>query len=217
MLLIKAAILAFALSAANAHMILRSPPCFGFIGNKLSTKPDVDLNAPISKAQFPCKGYHKDPDRGAGKSMVAWAAGSIQTFSLTGGAPHGGGSCQVSLSYDNGETFRVLKSFIGNCPSADTAREYSFPIPRDAASGAAIFAWTWYNKIGNRELYMGCAAVTITDGGGGLDSSFPKIFVANIGEQCTTVANAVLEFPNPGAVVERSGEVALEPEGAGCV
>jgi len=64
---------------------------------------------------------------------------------------------------------------------------------------------------------MGCAAVTITNGGSGLGSSFPKIFVANIGEQCTTVPNAVLEFPNPGAVVERSGEVASKPEGAGCV
>jgi len=41
--------------------------------------------------------------------------------------------------------------------------------------------------------------------------------MANIGEQCTTVPNTVLEFPNPGAVVERSEEGAMKPEGAGCV
>ena len=80
MFLIKATILFLALAVANAHMLLKNPPSFGFTGNKLSTKPDVDLNAPISKAQFPCKGYHKDPERGAGKSVATWAAGSTQTF-----------------------------------------------------------------------------------------------------------------------------------------
>ena len=45
----------------------------------------------------------------------------------------------------------------------------------------------------------------------------PQDFMANIGEQCTTVPNTVLEFPNPGAVVERSEEGAMKPEGAGCV
>jgi len=236
MLLSKAIILSLALTVANGHMVLQNPPSFGLSENKLSTKPDFDLNAPITKAQFPCKGYHKDPERGAGKSVATWAAGSDQTFrynihthtqlpenrantngsnSITGGAAHGGGSCQVSLSYDNGGTFKVIKSFVGNCPVAGL--EYSFPVPRDAASGAAIFAWTWYNKIGNRELYMGCAAVTITNGGSGLGSSFPNVFVANVGDQCSTVEDKALEFPNPGAVVERSGEEAAKPVGTGCV
>lgn len=35
-------------------------------------------------------------------------------MSLQGTAIHNGGSCQISLSYDNGKTFRVIKSFIGN-------------------------------------------------------------------------------------------------------
>ena len=66
---------------------------------------------------------------------------------------------------------------------------------------------------------MNCAAVTITNGGSGLGSSFPNVFVANVGPECTTAADEgkVLEFPNPGAVVERSGEAAVGPVGTGCV
>jgi hypothetical protein len=29
---------------------------------------------------------------------------------------HSGGSCQISLSYDNGMTFKVIKPIMGNCP-----------------------------------------------------------------------------------------------------
>ncbi|RPA89620.1 hypothetical protein L873DRAFT_1839195 [Choiromyces venosus 120613-1] len=187
MVTIATTILSLTLSLANAHMLLKNPPSLGFTGNKLATKPDSDLNAPISKAQF----------RGAGKSVATWPAGSNQAFSLAGGATHGGGSCQVSLSYDNGETFKVIKSFIGNCPSG-SERDYSF-------------------SLGNREMYMGCAAVTITNGGSGLGTSYPKVFVANIENGCQTAAEGVLEFPNPGGVVERSSEPAFKPVGAGCV
>lgn len=73
----------------------------------------------------------------------------------------------MSLSYDNGKSWKVMKSFIGGCPSgppnesADHAIG-SFTVPPEAESGGALFAWTWFNRIGNREMYMSCAAVTIT-------------------------------------------------------
>ena len=37
------------------------------------------------------------------------------------------------------------------------------------------------------------------------DASFPQMFVANIGNQCTSVDSADLLFPNPGSVVQKVG------------
>jgi hypothetical protein len=67
------------------------------------------------------------------------------------GAPHGGGSCQFSLSYDNGVTFKVIHSIEGGCPLDAVMNKYTVPIPTSApAAERALFAWTWFNRIGNR-------------------------------------------------------------------
>ncbi|TKA36249.1 hypothetical protein B0A49_13667, partial [Cryomyces minteri] len=92
------------------------------------------------------------------KTTVTWNAGSTYNMTLAGSANHLGGSCQLSLSYDNGATFRVIKSMIGGCPLTST---YDFTIPSFAPSGTALFAWTWQNFEGNREFYMNCAEVAI--------------------------------------------------------
>ncbi|KAI5847385.1 hypothetical protein DFP73DRAFT_630657 [Morchella snyderi] len=205
------------LSLAAAHVLMSSPPAFGYAKNPYVTSPDYDLNFPIKGAQFPCKQYHKDFARGAGRSVATWPAGSMQSFRTEGAAVHGGGSCQVSLSFDEGKTFRVIKSWIGSCPAENTP--FNFAIPSAAPSGAALFAWTWFNKIGNREMYMNCAAVTITGGGSGFASMVdnPRVFVAQIGTNACTVREGVpVEFPNPGAVVVR-GERGAPPNGTGCV
>ncbi|OBT50199.1 hypothetical protein VE04_08804 [Pseudogymnoascus sp. 24MN13] len=99
----------------------------------------------------------------AGGSGASWAAGSEQKFTIVGGAPHDGGSCQASLSFDSGKTFKAIHSYIGNCPLVP---DYKFTVPADAKAGPAVFAWTWFNKVGNREMYMNCASVTITAGSG---------------------------------------------------
>lgn len=82
-------------------------------------------------------------------------------MSLAGTSTHGGGSCQLSLSYDNGATFRVIKSMIGGCPLTTT---YDFTIPSYTPAGNALLAWTWQNLEGNREYYMNCAEVSISSG-----------------------------------------------------
>lgn len=65
---------------------------------------------------------------------------------------------------------------------------------------------------------MNCAVVTITGGGSGLGKEYPRIFVAQIGtNNCTFLEGAPVEFPNPGAVVERDGEKTLAPKGSDCV
>ncbi|KAL1964506.1 hypothetical protein VTN77DRAFT_6932 [Rasamsonia byssochlamydoides] len=122
-------------------------------------------------------------------------------MTLAGSATHGGGSCQLSLSYDNGATFHVIQSMEGGCPLTTT---YNFTVPRDAANGHALFAWTWFNLIGNREMYMNCADVVIS-GGSGTAASFaakyPEIFVANVGNGCSTVEDRQTVFANPGKQV----------------
>ena len=135
----------------------------------------------------------------------------------------GGGSCQVSLTKDLEPTkdsvFQVIHSIEGGCPNAapgnlgedasaadPTAFDYS--IPQGIAPGKYTLAWTWFNKIGNREMYMNCAPIVVSGGGSkrsvddsqtytsdehepsynetaefGLavrDATFPQMFVANI-------------------------------------
>jgi hypothetical protein len=133
-------------------------------------------------------------------------------------APHGGGSCQISLTYDTAPTassrFTVIKSFMGGCPVLTAGNDapgpyvLSYTIPEDAPKGKAILAWTWFNKIGNREMYMRCSPITI----GGSSSDFstfntrPEIFKANIGNGCTTKANTNVIFPDPGQEVVGQGD-----------
>ena len=71
----------------------------------------------------------------------------VSDISLAGSATHGGGSCQFSLSYDGGSTWAVIHSIIGGCPLNSA---YTFPVPNNIPSGNALFAWTWFNKVGNR-------------------------------------------------------------------
>lgn len=63
-------------------------------------------------------------------------------------AAHNGGSCQVSISYDFGKTFKALKSFIGDCPRGAVDNQlttknqtFEFWVPPETPGGSAIFAW----------------------------------------------------------------------------
>jgi LysM domain len=178
--------------------------------------------APLEEngSNFPCKGYLSDLSTPAGKSTVSYAAGQQATFKTAGvAAAHNGGSCQVSLSYDNGKTWKVIKSFIGNCVRSaggnvfDQNQTYSFTIPADAKAGDAVWAWTWFNQTGNREMYMNCAHVTITGSGTSTLDDHPDMFVANVNNGCTTKEGNDLEFPNPGKDVERTPANNAAPTG----
>jgi hypothetical protein len=204
----------FAVAAAGlaaAHMEMMDPPPFRSKFNKNVQNADYSMTSPLGV--YPCKGYHSDFGTAEGASVASWAAGSQQKFTITGGAAHGGGSCQAALSYDNGATFKVIHSYIGNCP-VNGESSYSFTVPAEAPGGDAIFAWTWFNNLGNREMYMNCAAVTITGSGSGL-SALPDIFVANVAAApgCTTADSTDLMFPNPGANVDNNSANAAAPVG----
>jgi hypothetical protein len=130
-----------------------------------------------------------------------------------------GGSCQFSLSYDQGQTFKVVHSVIGGCPLKS---QYSVQLPSGAPSGEALFAWTWISRLAGqpyppplpalkvpsdgREYYMNCAKITVSNGGSGFDG--PDLFVANLNSvnDVTTDLGSDVIFPDPGSSVEYGGD-----------
>lgn len=217
--------------SASAHMIMNHPTPYS--ASKVQSSPlDGTTYA------FPCQGG-TDASYYTGTATEI-AAGDNTTLSFTGSAVHGGGSCQVSVTYENPppadqSKWKVIHSMIGGCPASATGniqtsgtdsegrpngeqcsgesgdncvKQYSIQIPKELKTGKATFAWTWFNKIGNREMYMNCAPISITGGSDSDDyyNSLPDMFVANIPGKCTT-GEGVLEFPNPGTSVENGDSV----------
>lgn len=158
--------------------------------------------SPYTGSNFPCRGHHKTTNW---RTVANYTAGQADYMKLAPGNNHHGGSCQISLSYDNGETFRVIESYMGGCP---LKLEWDFEIPSFAPSGKALFAWSWFNIEGNREMYMNCAQVEIE---GGSDSAqfdqLPEIFTANVGNGCRTVEGKETVFAHPGDSVGYAGKV----------
>ncbi|KAK6508029.1 hypothetical protein TWF481_006447 [Arthrobotrys musiformis] len=198
------------LRTASGHARIADPVPINLAG-------DTTYNAPLTRgfSNFPCKGYHTmafDP-------TAAWKAGEMASFTIDTShiAPHGGGSCQASISHDGGGSFQVLHSFIGDCPRGahgneltDTNQTFYFKIPEDEPAGNAIFAWTWFNSIGNREMYMNCAFVTVqNDNPVSQVKARPAMFIGAMGsaakddksDDCYTPENVNLQFPDPGEFV----------------
>ncbi|KAF3384516.1 hypothetical protein F1880_003067 [Penicillium rolfsii] len=148
-------------TSASAHMQMSKPyPIRSPLNKDSNENKDYSYTNPLqpSGSDYPCKGYANDPFQ----SQASYSPGQTYELELDGSATHSGGSCQLSLTYDRGKTFKVIESMLGDCP---IAKKYNFQIPSDAPSGEALLAWTWFNKVGNREMYMNCAMVTI--GGSG--------------------------------------------------
>lgn len=207
----------------NGHMEMKSPPPFRSKYNPY-TGSDIDysMTSPLlsSGSDYPCKGYQKLLGGPEGKSVATWASGGSYSFTITGSTNHKGGSCQASLSYDNGHTWKVIHSYIGGCPPQQDS-SWSFTVPSDAPAGDAIFAWTWFNNTGDREMYMNCASITIVNRKKRSSSSSftdrPDAFVANIGNNICTYEGRDVEFPEPGPDVERNSQKTSPPGKGRCL
>jgi hypothetical protein len=238
-----ASLLSVFATSALGHMEVTYPPPFRSRYNPYTTDIDYSMTNPLSSSgsDFPCKGYHSLMGTAQGKSVATWQAGRSYSFSLTGSATHNGGSCQASLSYDRGATWTVIKSYIGNCPLRS---DWPFTLPNDTPSGSALFAWSWWNQIGNREMYMNCAHVTIgaardatADAFDEIDeeefdphneevdeieeraptdpyASRPRMFVANVGNGCSTLELYDVLFPKPGPDVANESSKTAKPVGS---
>lgn len=231
-------ILALAL-VAESHMLLNKPQIF-----PSQAIPD---NGPLvgpgkGASNYPCKsspGSTTVYDFSFPRTQMP--LGSNYSLELKGQAVHGGGSCQISLSKDLAptaqSTFKVIHSIEGGCPVRNTAGNlgsdasaidpdhYEFEIPAGLEPGDYTFAWTWFNKVGNREMYMNCAPITITGAvkkrdAAGRDAAatfdaLPDLFLANLPDvECLSPEegpNANLQFPNPGSSVEMNTPSNLSP------
>lgn len=229
-----AAALALA-STAHAHMTMTYPAPYTANGELQSGPLAPD------GSDFPCKMTSAQYTPPATKNTMAIDA--PQTLKLQGGATHGGGSCQISLTKDLKPTknseWMVIHSEEGGCPFAsdgnksdnatDAVTGFQYKIPQGIQPGEYTFSWTWFNKIGNREMYQNCAPLTVTGGSKKRDldddleynttsledldtvdllkrdTTFPAMFVANIGNGCITKETADLKFPNPGPNVHKVG------------
>ncbi|KAF9728518.1 hypothetical protein PMIN01_13346 [Paraphaeosphaeria minitans] len=217
-MLIRIASLAFVfaiLSSSAAHMILENPVPYG--QSTLNNSPLDD-----SGLDFPCKlraGVY-DLTR-----TNYWTAGEAQTVSFLGSAVHGGGSCQFSVTNDLQPTkasqWKVVHSVVGGCPASHGAATFDVTLPKGLPSGRYTFAWTWFNREGDREMYMNCAPISV--GGGGNDTTFleklPDMFVANLPRRaCSTVEGFDYAFPDPGDSVttDMQAKIATTLDGPAC-
>ena len=211
-------------SVASAHIVMTNPPMFPLQG--------VDANAPLygaSGAPFPC-----GTTSFTGVQSTMWKAGSVENIKFKGTAVHGGGSCQISVTTDLNPTeksvWKVIKSIHGGCPARNQPGNIDpanaeLPLPEgydvevpDLPTGSYTLAWTWFNKVGNREMYMNCAPIEITGGSGSVDpSSLPDMMVANIPQSsCKTLETFDIEFPNPGENVVKYGSGPYGPPSGDC-
>lgn len=206
--------------AANAHLYIKDPSPLA--GN--------NVKDPIEASGFPCHGV--DVNIVSSRTIMMVGGTEPLNFELGQGlntAVHGGGSCQISITYETNAAkiqdttnWKVIKSFLGGCPTDYTSNlpsavlcsnstpypacinNLNFTIPPEVRNGDAILAWTWFNNVGNREVYMNCAAVNFKGGSDRLDL-LPNMFIANLEGigSCSTIENYNTDFPNPGNYVQK--------------
>lgn len=220
-------------AAVNAHFFITYPdPIPG-------SNPKDPLDA--SGADFPC--HLADVTQGTVTNLQAGQTVPLE-FGLGAGANtavHGGGSCQISLTYKtaaadlkDAANWYVIQSYIGGCPTdftsnlnnatmcpnsyPDCVNNINFMVPNEVQNGNAILAWTWFNNIGNREMYMNCAKVNVSGGQNQL-SQLPNMLVANVGNGCSSTENFNIDFPDPGKYVQKESSMNFPtktPVGSSC-
>ncbi|KAH3912761.1 hypothetical protein HBH56_119000 [Parastagonospora nodorum] len=222
-------------ASASAHIVLTYPKPFGW---------DTLNSSPLAPADFPCKqrnGVY------AVDTMNQWNAGETQNITFGGTAVHGGGSCQFSITTDPEPTeksqWKVIQSVVGGCPTAKTNENFEeipgkdprtiavpdeFPVtmPSDIPEGRYTFAWTWINKVGNREFYMNCAPIQVGSSGSTASTAsaakalaaLPDMFVANLPDTECKAASGNFVYPDPGSKVMQLKQEALinAVSGAAC-
>ncbi|KAL9612612.1 MAG: hypothetical protein Q9167_002818 [Letrouitia subvulpina] len=236
------ALLVTAVAIADGHLIMKTPVPYG--ADHIDTNPLLP-----DGSDFPCK---QRPNVYKLIKQNVMQVGQNQTLSFQGQATHGGGACQISLTTDKQPTkqsvWKVILTIEGGCPSTNPgnvgtdpfgygADQFHFAIPPQVPLGDYTLAWTWFNKIGDREMYMNCAPITVTgasqkrrvddkltiEDGTVIQkralSSLPDMFMANIGNGCSSPpSGSTLEIPqrNQGTVVQHIGSDALTPPTGNC-
>lgn len=145
------ALIAACASLVHGHIQMTTPYALNSTFNPQTPEnfKDYSMTASLVKnGPYPCKGYIA-PEM---ESVATWKAGQKVGVTLSGSAIHGGGSCQFSMSYDKGVTWNVILSYMGGC--LEDSMTIQVPVPTESPSGEALFAWTWFNYMGKRRIFL---------------------------------------------------------------
>ncbi|KAK4457705.1 hypothetical protein QBC42DRAFT_317203 [Cladorrhinum samala] len=217
--------------------------------SSLSDAPDpAPLNQDSS--DYPCKSRMLHPNYFDKLSHMTVGStqqhNTVTEFTLRPTPYATSGSCQISISLDavpnRNSTFKVLRSILSGCPlhRPDEATPAKFPffIPAEFPTDKLVtIALTWFstNLEGIPAMHMECIPVYLEGSNENISESsspssspshmlafdlLPDMFVANIGNGCTTPTwtNNII-FPDPGndvAVGPTPGVHAGYPSGPGC-
>lgn len=145
------------ISSISCHLIMDSPKQWKV---KVIDNPDAKLGEgpqnPLleSGANYPCQGAAPEAP------VATYAPGSMQPLKLLGSAVHGGGSGQMSITYETTPTkatkFRVMTSWMGGHPldvpgnlppnaaldlTTQPGGNIQFKVPAGLPAGKAVVAW----------------------------------------------------------------------------
>ncbi|KAK4560439.1 hypothetical protein LTR86_005635 [Recurvomyces mirabilis] len=193
------------LGGVSAHIKVQTPTPFA--PSSLDTSPLNNAAIGSSGSNFPCKmrqgGYEV-----VNRTQIK--VGSDQDLIFSGSASHGGGVCQLAMTTDaepSAQSEFKLFTVIEGCPIKDDSGSggispYSFKLPEGTPNGNLTLAWMWYNRIGNREIYMNCMPVEVT-GGSDDKTAYNALSNAYIINQptadCSTQETSDPIIPNPGS------------------
>ncbi|KAG8160498.1 hypothetical protein KVR01_010034 [Diaporthe batatas] len=174
-------------TVANGHGIMIEPRPYNLHEAPLQQVAPLGAELP-----FPCQGRTEHADNrttltaGTTQTVKFWISavhggGSCQ-FSLTYDNPPPADPSQWKTIYtiigdcpakaagniptiETDQDGRESGPQCGNSDGEECVRQFEVPIPAGIKnSDSATFAFTWFNKIGNREMYMTCAPVSIVGG-----------------------------------------------------
>jgi hypothetical protein len=127
-----------------AHMQMLIPsPLRDPHANRANEPKDYNILQPLHAhgSDFACKGWHLNTPW---TTVATYEAGGTYGMTLKGSVTHGGGSCQLSMSFDGGSEFKIIHSMEGGCPND---RKYRFKMREELGKGkkrsTGLFLWTW--------------------------------------------------------------------------
>ncbi|CAG8900834.1 unnamed protein product [Penicillium nalgiovense] len=187
-------------TTVSAHIQMSKPyPIRSPLNKDAKGQKDYSYTNPLSTSgsDYPCKGYADDDF----EAVATWQPGSSQEIQLEGSAVHGGGSCQLALTYDKGKTFKVIQSMEGDCP---IDKKYEFEVPRthQVAPKPMVDEKNTkkeHSNKSNNQTPNNKPSSHTTNAKSSFDS-LPDLFLANIDQagKCVTIEGEPVHFPKPG-------------------
>ncbi|KJX93528.1 hypothetical protein TI39_contig4297g00001 [Zymoseptoria brevis] len=207
---------------AASHMIMQHPVPFGV--DTLDNSPLNNAKPGSAGSDYPCKQRAGVYNIGTMNSMPVE---SPILLNFTGSASHGGGTCQIAVSLDKEprveSVWKIIQVFEGGCPTDQDGNtppnKFQFQIPKGFPNGQATMSWTWYNKIGNREVYQNCAPIQVTGGSETKEvyESLPNLYLINLPtSECSTVETTDIEIPSPGQSIIKDSSAIKGAAGPSC-